>query len=293
MTDTHFHFEHCFEEDKNAGAKCLEKMAEENTFFGLDIGTRCDDLLRRTKFIEETIKLIENKETQKQIEKFIYFSAGIWPDPDSIKNRYDYMEILKKQINEFRNNPIFGNHLCAIGEGGIDHHWNVNNVDHRDENAFTEEMFEWEKELFVLQLELAKEMNLPFIIHSRDGFDETIECVDKANWHKGILHCCSYSWDKVKEFVDRGWFVSFSGSVTYTKKSKMEQMDLLLRNVPSDRILLETDSPYLAPVPLRGSVNSPLNIVHTYNFIAEKRGIWPEELQELVNENAVRLFNLN
>ena len=97
---------------------------------------------------------------------------------------------------------------------------------------------------------------------------------------------------EAREFLSRGWYLAFGGGVTYTKKSKMEQMFELLRYVPDDRILLETDAPYLAPVPFRGSENNPLLIEHTYRFIAEARGIAVEKLCALVDENIKRLFKI-
>ena len=96
--------------------------------------------------------------------------------------------------------------------------------------------------------------------------------------------------DEARKFLDRGWYISFSGSVTYTKKSKMEQMTELLRYVPDDRILLETDAPYLAPVPCRGRPNSPLLIEHTYRFVSEIRQVPLEYLCSTVDTNSRSLF---
>lgn len=153
-------------------------------------------------------------------------------------------------------------------------------------------MFLAEKELFELQLEYAKELNLPIIIHSRDAFEDTLDCIKNAGYDNGIIHCYSYGAEEAKAFLERGWYISFSGGVTYTKKSKMEGMKELLTLVPEDRILCETDSPYLAPVPLRGTLNTPVNVEHTYKFIAEIRGTTPEQLSNTVDENIKKLFNL-
>ena len=153
-------------------------------------------------------------------------------------------------------------------------------------------MFKSEKELFEMQLLLAKDLSLPVIIHSRDAFKETLESVKKIGYHNGIIHCYSYGKTEAKEFLDYGWYISFSGSVTYTKKRCMNEMEELIKSIPDDRILVETDSPYLAPVPFRGNVNSPSLIKNTYDFIAKIKGISSEELSTLVDKNISKLFNI-
>lgn len=292
MIDTHFHFKTTFSEDIQQGALCLETMVKEGTRFGLDIGTHCDDLFSRVDFIRSAIELIQDEETRCKARNMIHFSAGIWPAPEAISNRYEEMKTLERYINEFANDEVYGSSLCALGEGGIDHHWNASGVDNRDENDFNSDLFAGERELFEMQLQLAKKYNLPFIIHSRDGFEDTVDCVKNADFDYGILHCCSYPLEQVKFFVDRGWYVSFSGSVTYTKKAKMEDMISLLRYIPDDRILLETDSPYLSPVPLRGQPNNPVNVKHTYDFVASAREVDVQKLEDMVWENCKKLFRL-
>lgn len=153
-------------------------------------------------------------------------------------------------------------------------------------------MFDAERELFEMQLEYAKELNLPVIIHSRDAFQDTLDCIKNVGYDNGIIHCYSYGVEEAKAFLDRGWYISFSGGVTYTKKSKMEAMKELLLLIPEDRILLETDSPYLAPVPLRGQMNTPVNVEHTYKYIAEIRGVEVEKLSDTVDSNVKTLFKL-
>ena len=205
------------------------------------------------------------------------------------------MKTLKEQIAKAEadnDNETLNRKIIAIGECGLDHHWNPGGVDGRCESDFDQQMFLAEKELFELQLEYAKELNLPVIIHSRDAFEDTLDCIKNAGYDNGIIHCYSYGAEEAKAFLERGWYISFSGGVTYTKKSKMEGMKELLTLIPEDRILCETDSPYLAPVPLRGTLNTPVNVEHTYKFIAEIRGTTPEQLSNTVDENIKKLFNL-
>ena len=143
-----------------------------------------------------------------------------------------------------------------------------------------------------MQIELAKKMELPLIVHSRDAFEGTIDCLKNMDFHNGIIHCYSYGLEEARKFLDEGWYLAFGGGTTYTKKSKMEEMLALLRYVPDDRILMETDAPYLAPVPFRGQTNTPVLIEYCYNFVANARKTSPQQLSELVDKNIKILFNL-
>lgn len=292
FSDTHFHFHYIDEENGIEAARAVfTEMASTNVFFGMDIGTKCDDLLSRRDGIIKVIDSIDDSMTRNKVESFIHFSAGIWPDVDSIKNRNSALEVLDNQIKLFRESGNrFSDRLCAIGEGGIDHHWNPSGTDGRCESDFDVEIYNGEKELFAMQLDLSKKYDLPFIVHSRDGFEDTLDVIKSQNWNKGIIHCYSYGLEEARKFLDLGWYISFSGAVTYTKKSKMEDMKNLLNYVPEDRILLETDAPYLAPVPLRGTMNNPANVKHTYKFVADMRGINVEKLCDIVDINCRKLF---
>jgi len=275
------------------GIPVLEEMAKRNTFFALDIGTRSEDLLSRQAGLEKAIAQIQDVKLAQKVRDFLYFSAGIWPDVDSIHNRNEEMKKLRAQIkaaNDSDNQDILHRKVIAIGEGGIDHHWNPSGVDGRCESDFDQATYDGEKQLFMLQLELAKEMNLPFIVHSRDGFEDSLNCIKEVGYNNGIIHCYSYGLEEAKQFLDLGWYIAVGGGVTYTKKSKLEDMKALLNYIPEDRLLLETDAPYLSPVPLRGTPNSPVNIEHTYKFVAENRNTSPEAISELVDNNIKKLF---
>ena len=158
---------------------------------------------------------------------------------------------------------------------------------------FDADTFEGERELFQMQIELAKKLNLPVIVHSRDAFEDTLDCIKNMRYDRGIIHCFSYGIDEARAFLDRGWYLAFGGAVTYTKKNKLYEMEELLRFVPDDRLLLETDAPYLAPVPLRGETNTPLNIHYTYEFISAKRNITTQQLCRIVDKNCEKLFKLS
>ena len=295
FSDTHFHFQHFTENPEIDGAAVLSAMAERGCVFGLDIGTHSDDLLSREACVDNAIAQIKNTFLADKARAFTYFSAGIWPAPEEIQTRIKSLEILQNQIAQAEtstDSDTLHRKIIAIGECGLDHHWNPAGVDGRCESDFDQKMLDGEKELFEMQLDLAQKTNLPVIIHSRDAFEDTYRCIKNVGYNNGIIHCYSYGLEEAKKFLDLGWYISFSGSVTYTKKSKIEQMKELISYIPDDRLLCETDSPYLAPVPFRGQTNTPLLIENTYNFIAEIRSITAQKLSSLVDCNIRKLFNL-
>lgn len=304
FSDTHFHFNILREDENFSQNSILKKMAQNGCKFALDVGVKADDFFPRVKLFEETLSKIENP-LRKKIEEFIFFSAGIWPDAESIKNRAEKFSLLEKTISEIKSNSeksyfakndecefFLGEKLVALGECGLDHHWNVAGPDARSEADFDQDLLFGESELFEAQISLAKKFSLPVIVHSRDAAAQTLECVKNSNFHNGIIHCFSYGLEEARAFLDLGWHISFSGSVTYTKKSKFEQMRELIRFVPDEMLLVETDAPYLAPVPMRGKANNPTLIEHTYKYIAGIRGIEVERLCELVEKNVFRLMGI-
>ena len=302
FSDTHFHFNILREDEDFSRNSILKKMAQNGCKFALDVGVKAEDFFSRIKLFEEELSKIENP-LRKKIEEFIFFSAGIWPDPDSIKNRAEKISLLEKTISEIKSNSeksesaknaegdfFLAEKLVALGECGLDHHWNVAGPDARSEADFDQDLLFGERELFEAQISLAKKFSLPVIVHSRDAAEQTLECIKNSNFHNGIIHCFSYGLEEARAFLNLDWHISFSGSVTYTKKSKFEQMRELIRFVPEERLLVETDAPYLAPVPMRGKANNPTFIEHTYKYIADIRGIDVERLCELVEKNIFRLM---
>lgn len=296
FSDTHFHYRTMTTDRDVNGIEVLKEMARRNCKFGLDIGTKADDLLERQSLLEKEIAQIHDYKLADKVRDFLYFSAGIWPDVDSIHNRFECMKKLEEQIKaageQEQEQDILHRKVVAIGEGGIDHHWNPSGVDGRCESDFDQKTYEGERELFEMQLELSRKMDMPYIVHSRDGFEDTLDCIKNIGWNKGIIHCYSYGLEEAKAFLDLGWYISLSGSVTYTKKAKLAEMEEMIRYIPEDRLLCETDAPYLAPVPERGTVNTPVKVEHTYNFVAKARGIEVEKLWETVDKNIEKLFNV-
>ena len=293
FSDTHFHFKMMTTERGVNGVEVLSTMAQRSCFFGLDIGTHCDDLAERQACVENAIAGIADSGLAVKARDFMYFSAGIWPDVEAIHDRENQMKKLRDSIlaaDASSDQDTLHRRIVAVGECGIDHHWNPSGEDGRCESDFDEQTYRGERELFEAHLELARELSLPVIVHSRDGFEDTIDCLKNVGYDNGIIHCYSYGIDEARAFLDRGWYIAFGGAITYNKKAKLEALKDLLSFVPADRFLCETDAPYLAPVPLRGTVNTPVNVEHVYNFAAEIRGTTTEALSNLVDENITKLF---
>lgn len=282
FSDTHFHFHMMVTERGLNGPQILTDLATRDFKFGLDIGTGRNDLEQRQACVEETINQMSDKTSAEKARNFMYYSAGIWPNIEDIHDRENAMKDLRQSIQ--------GKKIVAIGECGLDHHWNPSGADGRCESDFDEKTYKGEKELFQMQLEFAKELKLPVIIHSRDAFEDTLDCLKNVGYHNGIVHCYSYGIEEAEKFLDLGWYIAFGGATTYTKKAKLDDMKALLQFIPEDRFLCETDAPYLAPVPFRGQSNNPVLVEEVYKFIAQLRGTTPEALSELVDENIDTLF---
>ncbi len=163
----------------------------------------------------------------------------------------------------------------AIGEIGLDYHWNKENK-------------ERQKEFFKRQLILAQKLHKPIIVHSRDAIQDTYDLM-KEYRNQGVMHCYSDSAEMAREFVKLGYYISISGTVTW--KNAREPLEVI-RSVPLDRLLIETDCPYLTPVPKRGTRNEPSYVIYTGKKIAEELGIDEEDFKKQLNENYHRLFGL-
>ncbi len=164
--------------------------------------------------------------------------------------------------------------LSAIGEIGLDFHYPGASA-------------RAQCDLFAAQLELARDLSLPVVIHTRDADDATLGVLDESDFHRGIIHCFTGSVPFERKLLDRGFMVSISGIVTFRAAENVRDA---ARYAPDDRLLVETDSPFLAPVPMRGSENEPAFIAHTVRFIAALRGVSPEALAELTTRNAEEIL---
>lgn len=165
--------------------------------------------------------------------------------------------------------------ISAIGEIGLDFH-------------YAPESARAQCDLFAAQLELARELGLPVVIHTRDADDATLGVLDENDFHNGIIHCFTGSVPFERKLLDRGFMISISGIVTFRAAENVREA---ARYAPDDRLLVETDSPFLAPIPKRGSENEPAFIVHTVEFLAHERKTTPDALAALTAANAERILS--
>jgi TatD DNase family protein len=162
----------------------------------------------------------------------------------------------------------------AIGECGLDYYRGHSAPD-AQRRAFAE------------QIALAREAGLPVVVHTRDAEEDTIAVLDReADGHPVVLHCFSMP-SRAEAVAERGWYASVAGQVTYPKSTDLQEA---VRRLPGERLLVETDSPYLAPVPRRGRPNRPANVAHTLRFVAGLRGVAPERLDAETTANAHRVL---
>ena len=216
--------------------------------------------------LEGSIKAVE---LSKKYE-YIYSSVGISPN-DLCTNWKEDVEKIDEILKNGTNKKI-----VAVGEIGLDYHYETNK--------------EWQKEVFIKQIEIANKYNLPIIIHTREAVSDTIEILKQNPVNKkGIFHCCPFNRELIKEGLKMGFYISIAGPVTFKNSKNAEEIANL---VPLDRLLIETDSPYLAPEPVRGTRNDPRNVKYTAEKIAEFRKVSTEEIAKATYENAKNIFNI-
>ncbi len=196
---------------------------------------------------------------------FIYAAVGIHPE-DVDKAPADYLEQLRKWVADPK--------VVAIGEIGLDYHYDGYDA-------------ELQKKIFEEQLDLAQELDLPVVIHSRDAAEDTLNILRKRGKVNGVMHCFSGSAETAKQMLDLGLHISFTGVLTFKNAKKAIGA---LGVTPMDRLLLETDCPYMAPEPNRGKRCDSSMIVHVIDKIAAEKGIAPEEVAKQTMENTVKLF---
>lgn len=226
-----------------------------------------------TKFLTCGYNLEGSKKAIEIAEKcdFTYATAGISPN-DIPQNE----EELWKNIEEI-NELLTNKKVVAVGEIGLDYYWNKDNKN-------------IQLEAFKKQIEIANDNNLPIVIHTRDAVMDTLQVLkDNPVNNKGVFHCCPLNRELVKEALKLGFYISFSGVVTF-KNAK--NADEIINMVPMDRILIETDSPYLAPEPLRGTRNTPINVKLVAAKIASCKKIQIEDVAKITYENTCRLFKI-
>jgi TatD DNase family protein len=170
--------------------------------------------------------------------------------------------------------------VVAIGETGLDYHYDFSTP-------------QQQRDCFIRHLEIAAEMNLPVIIHSREAFDETLKILESngEGVNKVVFHCFSGSVEQAKAVLDKGWYISLTGVVTFKNADKTREV---AKTVPIERLMIETDAPYMSPEPMRKQkVNEPALLVHTAKFIAGLRGMEQAEFAEQVTATTRQFFSLS
>jgi TatD DNase family protein len=249
--DSHCHLEmEAFEQDRN---RVIEKSAEEGLDYILTVGTE-------ERYFEKVVGIIEKYDN-------IYGAIGIHPH-----NSSDYNTLTEKTIYQYLTHKK----IVAYGEIGLDF---FRNYSPRDTQI----------KVFKDQLMAAKSFNIPVIIHSRHARDETLSILQET-YHgsaSGVIHCYSYDLDTAKKLLDMGFYISIPGTITYTNTQKATEV---VKNIPMDRLLAETDAPFLTPVPQRGKRNEPHFVKYTIARLAQIKNKDIEEVAVSIRDNFVRLF---
>lgn len=274
------------------GAKILEKFGLHECF-ALDSGINPDDIFKRKERVEQCLEFFDeekDKNLVRKIKNMLYFCAGAMPSLSNIENPEKTVQDLERTIKEFKDSENdFSSHLVALGPCGIDHDWNSFENNGREHEYFDTQTVYDERNLFEYELELAKKLDMPVIIHSRKGFQDTMDILRTVKWNKGVVHGFSYSLSELEFFLNMGFYISFDGSVTFSGKNKNE-VEEMVSYVPLNRLLIESDSPYYAPIPVKGTENAPSNLKYIYEFIAAKRKMQPLKLNEKIQNNLRKLF---
>lgn len=198
---------------------------------------------------------------------FMYATVGVSPnDLDNLDD--DYLIEIEKEANRKK--------VVAIGEIGLDYYWNKENKD-------------IQKKVFIEQINIANKLSLPITIHTRDAYLDTIEILKKYPVEKkGIFHCCPLNQELVKDALKLGYYISFSGNITFKNAKSKEVIEL----VPMDKILIETDSPYLSPEPHRGERNDSRNVKFVAKKISEVKQLTIKEVAKITYDNALNVYEI-
>ncbi|MDD6620127.1 MAG: TatD family hydrolase [Eubacteriales bacterium] len=198
---------------------------------------------------------------------YIYFAAGF--HPENLQGAtLDDLKIIEK----FAQNKK----CVAIGEIGLDYHW-------------MDSPKEVQREFFEAQIELAKKLDMPVIVHDRDAHGDTLDIL-KSTKPKGVVHCFSGSREMAREIIRLGMYIGLNGVVTFPNARKSLEV---VKEIPIERLVLETDCPYLAPTPVRGKRNDSSNIPYIAEKISEVLGMDAQEILDITNKNAKKLYNLD
>lgn len=219
---------------------------------------------------------VESSKKALEIAKkyeFMYTTCGISPNdiPQTKEELWKELEEVRKIVKENTDK------IVAIGEIGLDYYWNTENKD-------------LQKIAFIEQIKIANEFNLPIVIHTREAVMDTIQILkENVVEQKGVFHCCPQNRELIKEGLKLGFYISFAGPITFKNSKNANEM---IKLVPDDRLLIETDSPYLSPEPVRGKRNIPANVKYIAQKIAKVKNVPIENVAKMTFENTCRIFKI-
>lgn len=254
LIDTHAHIDMLVSEEQQLD-KVLAEMSE--------------------NFVKKAIIPAVEIETQDKIVELInqqnnlYGMVGLFPS-EAQKYNQEIEEYFTKIAESCKK-------IVAVGEIGLDYYWDKSFAD-------------VQKDVFVKQIKLANFLNLPVVVHDRDAHKDTFDILKEVNkGSKVLFHCFSGSTEYMKEVVKEGWYIAIGGVVTFKNAVKMKEV---AKQIPLDKLMLETDSPYLTPVPYRGKPNKPAYVKYVAEEIAKLRGITYEEVANITTKNAEEFFGI-
>lgn len=271
--DSHAHYDDArFDEDREELLYSLYKQGIKKV---MNVGSDLASIGKVLEYVKKYQSRNGNHsdvlpEYEKNDSKYFpdfYGAVGIHPSETENLSEKD-LEYLKSAASQ--------DGIVAIGEIGLDYYYDEPEAD-------------IQKKWFHLQLDLAEERNLPVIIHSRDACQDTLEILKERKNVTGVIHCFSYSKETAAEYVKMGYYIGVGGVVTFKNAKKLKEA---VESIPMERIVLETDCPYLAPEPHRGTRNSSLMIPYIIEEIARIKGIEPAQVEKMTWENTHRLFHI-
>lgn len=265
IIDSHFHTQSMLEKGMDVFS-VYDRLFESGFAGGIDIGCTHDDLPGRSRLLEKYPEILlagamgpweaGRSETKPPEPEFVYSEVKSIPQIES------ELGILRANLDRYK--------ARFIGEIGLDYYWDYGT--HEKQNLIFETQMKW-----------ANELGLKVLIHDRDADEDVIEVIKRLGpTEGGVIHCFDGNGALMETALERGYYISFAGNLTYKNNVQLREM---LKKVPRGRLLLETDSPYLSPVPLRGRPNCPEHIIHTYRCAAEVLDIDFGKLKDIIIEN--------
>ena len=255
LIDTHAHIDvDRFDEDRD---QVVARAREAGLVAIVNMGDTMESSLRSVKLTQQY--------------DLLYAGVGIHPEEAKALVTQNEMDQLAKWTEMDK--------VIAIGEIGLDYYW-----------CKDAELRELQRQVFIQQLDLAKQLHLPVCVHNRDALGDTLEILKReAKGVRGVMHCFSGSLEMAKELLKLDWFIGVDGPLTFKNAAKLPE---IVQAVPLESILVETDCPYMAPVPMRGKRNEPAFVLHVAEKLAQLRGESLEKIAEQTTKNAQELYKI-